>query len=363
MIRFTGKLALQQRVLPNYRAPFFDLLASACDGGLSLFTGLPRPIEGITVARELRSTHYVIGKNIHFFSGSFYLCYQRGLIDWLKEWNPDALIVEANPRYLSTSSAVKWMHKQSKPVIGWGLGSPPISGFRKQRRFSFINQFDAMLTYSQRGADEYAALGFPREKIFVAHNSVAMPPSTPLPARSSTFDSRPNILFVGRLQARKRLDSLLHACAEIKNVRLVIIGDGPERESLETLAKEIYPSAEFIGAKHGAELKPYFEEADLFILPGTGGLAIQEAMSYGLPVIVAQGDGTQDDLVRKENGWQIPPATRNFDALSFAIKDALSDITRLRRMGEESYRIVKEEINIEKMAETFVTALNALTRK
>ncbi len=129
------------------------------------------------------------------------------------------------------------------------------------------------------------------------------------------------------------------------------------------MAKEIYPSAEFIGAKHGAELKPYFEEADLFVLPGTGGLAIQEAMSYGLPVIVAQGDGTQDDLVRKENGWQIPPATHNFDALSFAIKDALSDVARLRRMGAESYRIVKEEINIEKMVETFVTALNTLTRK
>ncbi|MEP6894814.1 MAG: glycosyltransferase family 4 protein [Chloroflexota bacterium] len=363
MMRFTGKLALQQRVLPNYRAPFFDLLASACDGGMSLFTGLSRPIEGITTTNQLRNTQYVIGSNIHLFSGSFYLCYQRGLIDWLKEWNPDALIVEANPRYLSTSSAVKWMHRQDKPVIGWGLGSPPISGFRKQRRLSFISQFDAMLAYSQRGADEYAELGFPRENIFVAHNSVAMSPSIPLPNRPLTFNLRPNILFVGRLQARKRLDLLLRACAEIKNVRLVIIGDGPERESLETLAKEIYPSAEFIGAKHGAELKLYFEEADLFVLPGTGGLAVQEAMSYGLPVIVAQGDGTQDDLVRKENGWQMPPATRNFDALVSTMKDALSDVARLRKMGEESYRIVKEEINIEKMVETFVTALNALTRK
>jgi glycosyltransferase involved in cell wall biosynthesis len=196
-----------------------------------------------------------------------------------------------------------------------------------------------------------------------------MPQSSPLPERLSTFDPstssgqalRPVILFVGRLQARKRLDYLLRACAEIQNVRLVIIGDGPERETLETLAKEIYPSAEFIGAKHGAELKPYFEEADLFVLPGTGGLAVQEAMSYGLPVIVAQGDGTQDDLVRKENGWQILPD--DFDALVSTMKDALSDVARLRKMGVESYRIVKEEINIEKMAETFVIALNTLTRK
>ncbi len=362
MKSFSGRLALQQRVLPTYRAPFFDLLASACDGGLSLFTGLPRPVEGITTTDQLRNTHYVLGNNLHLFSGSFYLCYQRGLMNWLKEWNPDALIMEANPRYLSTSSAVKWMHQQHKPVIGWGLGSPPLSGplagFRQTRRLSFLTQFDALLAYSQRGADEYAALGFPREKIFVAHNSVSAPPSSPLPERSSTFDTRPNILFVGRLQARKRLDSLFRACAKIQNVRLVIIGDGPERTALESLAKEIYPSAEFIGAKHGAELKPYFAEADLFVLPGTGGLAVQEAMSYGLPVIVAQGDGTQDDLVRKENGWQIPPD--DFNALVSTMQDALSDVARLRKMGAESYRIVKEEINIEKMVETFVTALNTL---
>ena len=43
MTRFPGRLAVQQRVLPSYRAPFFDLLASACDGGMSLFAGRPRP--------------------------------------------------------------------------------------------------------------------------------------------------------------------------------------------------------------------------------------------------------------------------------------------------------------------------------
>lgn len=357
MSRYPGKLALGQRVLPAYRAPFFDLLASACDGGMSLFSGSPRSSEGITVADELQFTHYTLGKNIHLFGGSFYLCYQRGLMDWLNEQNPDALIVEANPRYLSTPAAVKWMHRRDKPVIGWGLGAG--SGGMLWR--GFINQFDAMISYSRRGADEYAALGFPRGKIFVAHNSVSPVPSHPLPARPSRFDSRPNILFVGRLQARKRIDRLLRACAEIQNVRLVIVGDGPEREALERLAGEIHPSAEFVGARHGEELKAYFAEADLFVLPGTGGLAVQEAMSYGLPVIVAQGDGTQDDLVREGNGWQIPPD--DFEALVAAMKDALSDTARLRRMGEESYRIVKEEINIEKMVETFVTALDSLTGK
>jgi len=221
-----------------------------------------------------------------------------------------------------------------------------------------------MISYSQRGADEYATLGFPREKIFVAHNSVSAKP-TLNPSRGSgqaverlTFNVQPTLLFVGRLQARKRVDSLLRACAEIEsNPRLLIIGDGPERTALQALAKEIYPSAEFIGAKHGAELKPYFEQADLFVLPGTGGLAVQEAMSYGLPVIVAKGDGTQDDLVREENGWQIQP--EDYDALVSAMKNALSDMARLREMGKESFRIVTEEINIQKMVDVFVDALNA----
>src|SRR5687768_13246413 len=105
MMRFRGKLALQQRVLPSYRVPFFDLLASACEGGMSLFTGSPRPVEGITTARELKVAKYQLGKNIHLFGGNLSLCYQLGLIDWLERWNPDALVVEANPRYLSTPAA------------------------------------------------------------------------------------------------------------------------------------------------------------------------------------------------------------------------------------------------------------------
>lgn len=358
MKSYSGRLGLQQRVLPSYRVPFFDLLASRCEGGLNLFAGMPRPVEMIA-SGETKVAKLIQANNIHLLGGMYYLCYQQGFINWLEEWNPDALIVEANPRYLATSSAVKWMHSRGRKVIGWGLGFPSAKKRGAGVRSRFIHQFDAMLSYSQRGAEEYAALGFPREKIFVAHNSVSPAPDSPMPARPSTFAVRPTLLFVGRLQARKRIDSLLRACSEMElNPRLIIVGDGPERLALESLAKEVYPSAEFIGAKHGAELKPYFEQADLFVLPGTGGLAVQEAMSYGLPVIVARGDGTQDDLVREKNGWQIQP--EDDGALAGAIKNALANVARLRDMGRESFRIVSEEINIQTMADVFVKALNSI---
>ncbi|HEY5901591.1 MAG TPA: hypothetical protein VIU39_03485, partial [Anaerolineales bacterium] len=79
-----------------------------------------------------------------------------------------------------------------------------------------------------------------------------------------------------------------------------------------------------------------------------------------LPVVVARGDGTQDDLVRPANCWQIPPDDPA--ALLAALREALSDLPRLRRMGRESYRIVAEEINIGTMVEAFVDALNTTRR-
>ncbi|MCE9645477.1 MAG: glycosyltransferase family 4 protein [Chloroflexi bacterium] len=355
---FPQRVGLQQRVLPGYRVPFFDLLAGSCES-LGIFAGLPRPVEMIAGGRP-QIANYREARNVHLLGGALYLCYQQGFIKWLTEWDPKALIVEANPRYLSTASAVRWMHARGRRVIGWGLGSPglsgPLAGFRQNGRLSFLSQFDALIAYSQRGAQEYAALGFPREKIFVAHNSVSPAPVTGI-ERNRSF-VRPTILFVGRLQARKRVDHLLRACADMQSApRLIIVGDGPESAALQSLARDVYPAAEFAGAKHGSELKPFFAEADLFVLPGTGGLAVQEAMSYGLPVIVAKGDGTQDDLVREGNGWQIPPD--DYGALVAAMKNALSDAARLRVMGNESFRIVSEEINIQRMVDVFVNALNS----
>jgi len=361
---FSGKVGLIQRVVPNYRAPFFNALGRACTGGLSVFTGKPRPSEMINAVERLEDARLTLGKNLHFFKNSYYLCIQVGLIDWLANWNPDILIAEANPRYLRTPAAVRWMHRQNRLVIGWGLGAPPLSGalasLRQSQRKRFIRQFDTLITYSQTGAAEYAALGFPKEHISIAVNAVTPPPAHPLPARAPlAHNEKARILFVGRLQERKHIDHLVKACTQLPESlqpELVVVGDGPDRERLESLAGDIYPGAVFTGALYGEALVEQFQSADLFVLPGTGGLAIQQAMSYGLPVIAAEADGTQADLVHPDNGWQVPP--NDISALRLALEKALSDPSRMREMGAESYRIVADEINLDKMAAVFVEALN-----
>ncbi len=369
-VQYPARLAIQQRVLPAYRAPFFDALAAACVGGLSLFAGQPLLDEQIPSAHALQVAKLVPARNRHLFNpGSpFYQCWQDGIIDWLESWQPQALIVEANPRYRSTPRAVQWMHTRARPVLGWGLGAAPLSGFlsgwRRRTRLDFLRSLDGMLAYSQRGAQEYRDLGFPAERVFVAPNAVAPRPLKSPPARPAGFEQSPAVLFVGRLQPRKRIDLLLQACAGLPKElqpRLWIVGDGPARAELQRLAATIYSQAEFPGACYGADLDQFFTAADLFVLPGTGGLAVQQAMGFGLPVIAAQGDGTQDDLVRPENGWRIPPD--DLGALSAALQAALSDPTRLRQMGTASYRIVANEANLERMVEVFIQALTTIQHK
>lgn len=363
MSPFKGRVGLVQRVLPDYRAPFFNALGQACPSGLGVFAGAPRFSEIIKTVDSLEHAQLTRGTNLHLFNKSLYVCLQIGLLRWVKAWDPDVLIVEANPRYLRTLAALRWMQRQGRPVIGWGLGAPPISGplpaLRRKRRERFIHQFDVLITYSQTGAGEYARLGFPSERIFVAVNAVTPPPAHPLPTRPPSAGEQPRrVLFVGRLQARKQVDNLLRACAQLPDALqpdLVIVGDGPDRQRLESLAAHIYPRAIFTGALYGRDLEEQFQSADLFVLPGTGGLAVQQAMSYGLPVIAAEADGTQADLVRPTNGWQIPP--NDLTALQHVLEDALGDIPALRQMGAESYRIVSEEVNIEQMVSVFVQAL------
>lgn len=362
MSAFKGRVGIIQRVLPQYRTAFFDLLAEQCQGGLSIFAGSARAKENIPMAINLEKASWTLAHNVHLLDGAFYLCWQRGLKSWLEKWKSDVLIVEANPRYLSTPTATSWMHKRHKPVIGWGLGATQLRGgfadLRTKRRQSFLKQFDALIAYSQRGGAEYRSLGFQAGRVFVAPNAVVARPADKAPQRGEKSAADLAVLYVGRLQDRKRVDALIKVCAALPKAiqpKLHIVGDGPEALHLRRLASEKYPRTEFSGALFGKDLDTQFDQADLFVLPGTGGLAIQQAMAHGLPIIAAEGDGSQEDLVQKENGWLIEPES---DAdLQNTLAEALANPKHLREMGGKSFERVQTKFNLENMVEAFVSAI------
>ena len=81
---FQGRLAIQQRVLPLYRKAFFERLAQACEGGMSLYAGRSQPGEAIVEADSLLDAQRYVGRNIHLLRDRFYFCFQAGLLDWLE---------------------------------------------------------------------------------------------------------------------------------------------------------------------------------------------------------------------------------------------------------------------------------------
>lgn len=367
-LEYPGKVAVQQRVLPTYRVPFFDMFARHCAGGLSVFAGQPLAGENIKSGVDLEVARYYPAINNHFRSpdSPFYRCNQPNILAWLSEWCPDVLIIEANTRYPSLRHAIQWMHQRKRPVIGWGLGAPPSSGLlgamKTRRRVNLIRSLDGVIAYSNKGRDEYRALGMPAERVSVAVNAASPRPTQPPPGRVRSPGEPGAVVFIGRLQERKKIDNLLWACSQLAGPLqpdLWIIGDGPAAQDFKLLAAQVYPSAIFPGAKHGEELEAYLTKADLFVLPGTGGLAVQQAMAFGLPIIVAQGDGTQADLVTPDNGWLIPD--NDIDALRNALEEALSHPERLIRMGNASYQLVRDEINLEAMVGVFLRAVSGTT--
>ena len=360
--RFPGKACLQQRVLPDYRAPFFDALAGRCDGGLSVFAGMPRPDESIRAAAPLTQARWMRAENRQLFGGRLALFTQSGVLEWLARERPDVLVLEANPRYLGNLTARRWMHAAGKPVVGWGLGAPPTSGLRGWFRRSYLDGFDAWIAYSTLGAAQYRALGFPSERIFVAPNA-ATPAPRQMPERQPGRGRPLRLLFVGRLQERKRLDLLFEACSELDpRPEILIAGDGPDRARLEALAASTLSDVSFLGDLRGEALDAAYARADLFVLPGTGGLALQQALAAGLPAVAAQGDGSQQDMVTPDNGWLVRPD--DLAELRAALERAMGlKDDQLRAMGAASFRLAQTRFNLDAMTDAFVVALCATTRR
>jgi glycosyltransferase involved in cell wall biosynthesis len=122
-------------------------------------------------------------------------------------------------------------------------------------------------------------------------------------------DDAPAILFVGKLVGRKAPGTLLAAFGQIRRQHpcwLVFAGDGEERPALEAeIARQKIPNVRILGFVNQTGLPEIYSAADIFVLPSlfneTWGVVVNEAMTFGLPVVLSDHVGSAPDLVRP--GW------------------------------------------------------------
>lgn len=237
----------------------------------------------------------------------------------------------------------------TEQVSGW-------FGRRCARRARTVFRHAArVICISQRVAERVAdGLGAPA-KTSIVYNGVDPAFFTPpVTARSP----RPTILSVGNLIPIKAHALLLHAVAAASIARpdlfCRIIGDGPEHTRLISLAQRlgITSRVEFLGRRPRAEVARAMRDATLFILPSRYeglGCVYLEAMASSVPAIACRGQGIEEVIRHRENGWLIEPG--NLDDLATSIRTLLTDPHERERLGAAARRTILDGFTLEHQAQ------------
>ena len=207
---------------------------------------------------------------------------------------------------------------------------------RRRLRIFLARGADAVLPYTQQGADTCRRYGIPRTRIHVTHNSVdtaairaaaASSPAENGAAVRARYGLPAGALFLalGRLYPAKRFDLAIEAVAALRaagrDCGLLVVGDGPARSRLEAAARND-SGIRFAGALfEETELAPLFQQATALVLPGSAGLAVLHAFAYGVPVIACAGLRHGPEIAHVEdgrNGLMIGAANANVLAAGMA---------------------------------------------
>jgi glycosyltransferase involved in cell wall biosynthesis len=152
------------------------------------------------------------------------------------------------------------------------------------------------------------------------------------------------LISVGRLLDWKRFDMAILATGRCDGVELTIVGDGPERKSLENLAARTCPDkVRFLGLVDKNRVYEELLKSDIFILPSIAdafGNVYVEAMACGLPVIAAKAGGVWESIENNVNGFLVQPD--NLDEMVDKV-NFLKDVKERKKMSKEALRLFEEK--------------------
>lgn len=301
----------------------------------------------------------------------------------LAAWKPEALLLFGY-NWRSHLRALWWAHTHRVPVLLRGdshlLGRGRPALLRRAALGLLFRQFAGFVSVGRANHDYFRAFGVPESKIHFAPHSVnaARFPAGDAATRAAAarlrtdlrLDGRRVVLFAGKFHERKQPLELLRAFHTVasRDDGLVFVGDGPARGELERLAESRRDrSVRFLPFANQTEMPSRYLAADIFALPSRGfyetwGLAVNEAMHLGLPCLVSDLVGCQQDLVTPgETGWVF--RAQDQSALAEQLRIALrTPAAQLERMSEAACARAAG-YTYEQTTAGVLTALAALPRR
>lgn len=373
---FKGRVALLYRMVPHYRSSLYSGLAQRFDFSVVTSSNPPKGTNMAWIEGEewLKRYRFIWGR-----SGDLYGKVSPPIRKILSDIQPELVITEGSLSTTATSDLIihRLVYGWPKVVFwghGWQMGrgfaslSDKISQYGRLLPYSLA---DGHITYCEEGASWLRSF-MPKKPIHVAHNTQEFDVDDyrlEVSMSKSLNKSRPfTIIASGRFTSDKKFPKLVKIFSnfyqKFRDSRLVIIGDGPDmpkvKEQVESLPAD---AVTLMGAVYDEEvLQVLFENADCAAYAGSVGLAVNNALAYGLPFITYLREKRNGPFHHPEYSYVLHDKTGFRAACDKSFVSYLEKLYRDRKllvsMRREARAFYVNQLGIDKYVEEFAAALS-----
>ena len=349
-----------------------------------LFPGFAQGVEG-TLDIEVVGDRKVINMTKSSTGyGSNFTYLSPKIVSYLLRFKPHVIFSSSFGVWTICAILLKPIGKW-RVVIAYEGSSPSVdcqnSVLRLSLRRAMVKAADALITNSKAGKNYLTTTLNAREnKVF--HQPYEVPAIQALRANteeSATSTSeqdlilhqlqKPVFLFVGGIVPRKGLHLLLSACVILqkqgyRNYTLLIVGDGAQRQELETFCQKhsLQACVKWAGQVDYKLIGTYFHHADVFVLPtleDTWGMVVLEAMVLGKAILCSKAAGASEMIVEGENGYLFEP--HQPEEIAEAMRRSIEKPEISIAMGKKSQQIMAQ--HTPEIAAQFLAQITAFACK
>lgn len=251
---------------------------------------------------------------------------------------------------------------------------------RKMEAYNQLNRWSLpsasrVITVCGAFAKELSQAGVSLDRISVCHNSVVEPAAVSAVERTAFREQlgipagEQVILSVGRLSREKGHVDLINTLALLRTLapslrfKLVIAGDGPERERIAAAARAHQLTAQVVFAGHATNVQKFYAIADVLALPshseGSPNVLL-EAMAAGLPVVANAVGGVPEIATSGETALLVAPG--DFEAFARGLVQLLTDRQFARRLAQAATTHVRQKFSPETQARSLLDIYQRLQK-
>ena len=324
------KVAMSQRICPEYRIPVFKEISKNPEIDFTLYfgdgttTGSNKNAEVIKGFKHCKL--FTISKMFNY-NGEKYRAFHPMLPFHIIIGNYDVVITEPGTNIFNNLFIFPLCKIFGIKFIWYTAGNPSSLSLLKKIMMPItkimMNYSDACITYNSVADSDLLKAGVPQFKIFRAQNTID---STSIKEKAEEFhetvtdfkkelkiNNSKVVLYIGGIEKRKKIINIIKSVGLLNikglDVKVLIVGDGPYLEILKNQLSDVESDFTLFVGRKVDDAALYILASDIVVLPGEGGLAINHAFACGRPCIAteaAEGAAVYDYIIDGYNGYVVP---------------------------------------------------------